>query len=640
MAESDKVRAKQRYTQRLKEARIGDAEAQYDLALMCANGVGVEQNLGQAIVWATAAAERGHAAAQYLLGTSCANGVGVERELRAATKWLTKAADQGHERAAFKLAKILAGESQSLANEWQHLAAEKGLPEAQCALALQLLADAGADGDVSEALGWAERAAGRGHGPAQWALAQMLESGRVENPDIDRVRSLYRAAARHGIPAAQIALTRLDAKGAGRLDDASVNKAPAVRERRASAKRWVQYAEKGKADDCFDLAQMYENGWGIQPSLEQAQSWYSRAASQGHAKAQLALARLSQSDSGFDGQLRAQDWYERAASQGQRDAQHALARMLAQNASSDPDWLEVFEWCAKAAASGHADASNDLAELIQMHGEALARTLELRAANQGSARAQYAMGRKYSRGEGVTANPQEACRWYLMAAESGSLEAEFELALAMLNGQGMHKDVARAEQLLQRDAKLGHAAAQWRLGELYASGAEGIEQDVRKATALCRKAANAGFAPAQATLALLYSKSENHAKAVQWWEQAHLAGDLESTYNLAIACHAGRGHARDLQRAFELWMRAAEAGLAPAANRVGLCYATADGVALDAMEAAKWFSVAVRLGDASAKPNQERALSMLSATQKTEVERRVASWLDAHANKVAKAALF
>jgi uncharacterized NAD(P)/FAD-binding protein YdhS len=48
----------------------------------------------------------------------------------------------------------------------------------------------------------------------------------------------------------------------------------------------------------------------------------------------------------------------------------------------------------------------------------------------------------------------------------------------------------------------------------------------------------------------------------------------------------------------------------------------------------------VRLDDASAKPNQERALSMLSATQKTEVERRVASWLDAHANKVAKAALF
>ncbi|NVO06929.1 MAG: sel1 repeat family protein, partial [Rhodoferax sp.] len=603
MGESEQVRAKQRYTQRLKEARIGDAEAQYDLALMCANGVGVAQNLAQAIAWATQAAERGHAAAQYLLGTSCANGVGVERELRAATKWLTRAADQGHERAAFKLARILSGDAQTLANEWQLLAAEKGLPEAQAALATQMLAEAGNQGDVLDALAWAEKAAARGHGPSQLALAQLLESGRVGHVDHERVRSLYRAAARHGIPAAQIALTRLDAAGVGRTGDASGSQPAAVRERRLSPKRWVRYAERGTAADAFDLAQMFENGWGIQHSLEQAQDWYGRAAQQGHAAAQFALARLQQSQGGLGDPQRALDWYARAAHQGQPDAQHALARLRAQSASRDSDWLEVFEWCAKAAGSGHTEASRDLAELLQVHTATLARALQLRAAQQGHAQAQYTVGRMYAQGEGVPADTYEACRWFLLAAEGGSVEAAFELALALLSGQGMHQDAAQAVQLLQRAARRGHAAAQWRLGELYASGAPGLEADARKAAALCRKAAQAGFAPAQATLAVLYAKSQSHAKAVQWWEKAHAAGDLESTYNLACACHAGQGHAQDAQRAFALWLQAAQAGLAPAANRVGLCYATADGVAMDAVEAATWFAVAVALGDTAAKPN-------------------------------------
>ena len=638
MAETDKAQAKRRYNQRLKEARIGDADAQYDLALMCANGVGVAQSLEQAITWATAAAERGHAAAQYLLGSSRASGKGVERDLRSATKWLTKAADQGHERAAFKLAKVLSGDAKALANEWQQLAAEKGLPEAQCALAKHLLLEAGETGGVSQALAWCQRAADKGHGPAQLLLGQILESGSTGVAGAEAARPHYRAAARHGIPAAQIALSRMDLGGSGRAGASAANKVP--RERRLPAKRWIQYVEHGSAADCFDLGQMLEHGWGIQQSDEQALSWYARAAQQGHAEAQLAMGRLGQSTAGAFAPTKATDWFALAAQQGQADAQYALGHRFASSAMRDADWLEAFGWFSKAASGGHAQANQELAELLQKSGHTIARALQKRAADQGNAQAQYALGRMHAMGEGVPVNWQVASQYYLAAAENGNVDAEFELALAMKSGQGLQQDLERAVLLLQRAARQGHAAAQWRLGEIYASGGPGIEIDVPRATAFCRKAANAGFAPAQATLGVLFAKSKNYTKAVQWWEKAHAGGDVESTYNLACACHSGQGHVRHLQRAFTLWMQAAEAGLAVAANRVGLCYATADGVAMDALEAAKWFSVAVNLGDASATPNLARSRGMLSSLQNAECDRRVDSWMQSYANKGAKAALF
>ncbi len=67
---SDSASDKRNFTRRLKEARIGDPAAQYDVALMYATGVGTGKNVAQAFAWTKAAAEIGHTAAQYLLGSA------------------------------------------------------------------------------------------------------------------------------------------------------------------------------------------------------------------------------------------------------------------------------------------------------------------------------------------------------------------------------------------------------------------------------------------------------------------------------------------------------------------------------------------------------------------------------------------
>ncbi len=55
-----------------------------------------------------------------------------------------------------------------------------------------------------------------------------------------------------------------------------------------------------------------------------------------------------------------------------------------------------------------------------------------KAAEQGSARAQYNLGHAYYNGEGVVKDPEEAVRWYRKAAEQGDADAQRALADALV----------------------------------------------------------------------------------------------------------------------------------------------------------------------------------------------------------------
>ena len=79
----------------LKEAKGGDARAQYHLGFSYYNGEGVTQDKKEAVKWYRLAAEQGHALAQYNLGVSYDNGEGVTQDKEEAAKWYHLAAEQG-----------------------------------------------------------------------------------------------------------------------------------------------------------------------------------------------------------------------------------------------------------------------------------------------------------------------------------------------------------------------------------------------------------------------------------------------------------------------------------------------------------------------------------------------------------------
>ncbi len=78
-------------------AEGGNAEAQYHLGWLYANGNGLKVDTGEAVTWWRRAAEQGHADAEFAMGLAATTGDGMARDLDEAVKWYGLAAQQGHE---------------------------------------------------------------------------------------------------------------------------------------------------------------------------------------------------------------------------------------------------------------------------------------------------------------------------------------------------------------------------------------------------------------------------------------------------------------------------------------------------------------------------------------------------------------
>jgi hypothetical protein len=94
-------------------AEQGNAEAQYNLAMLYDRGLGVERDDAEALKWYRKAAEQGYAKAQYNLGMMYYFGKGVPQDKEIGYQWVILASDQGMKAAkdaTTELAKQLSNE--------------------------------------------------------------------------------------------------------------------------------------------------------------------------------------------------------------------------------------------------------------------------------------------------------------------------------------------------------------------------------------------------------------------------------------------------------------------------------------------------------------------------------------------------
>lgn len=602
---------------RIKDARIGDPAAQYDVALMYANGVGVAKDLEQAYAWTKSAAEKGHTQAQYMLARAYHQGLGTAADVRQAMNWYRRAAEQGNGKACLHVAMLLAEPQPQAAFQYALEAAQKGLLEAEFLVGEYYRKGVVGAPDIEQAYRWYLSAAQKGSARAQHAIACALELRKTRDQDYRSTLDWYRMAAAQGMPAAQLALERLDNTGQGRGEvSARTPKRMANKERRLADARWVQFASKGDAEDFFHLGCMFERGVAVEKSIKQARLWLQKAAERGHVEAMVLLARSCQASAP---EIAAQ-WNLKAAEAGHAEAQYVLAQSLMGGAGHLG--AQAFYWYACAAKQGHAQAQNALARTMKTASGVLQNDMQWAAAHGGVAAAQFALGERYAKGDGLEQDWYLACQWYQKAAEQGNPEAQCALAACFAEGFGVKRDVAKAFLYFEMAAAQGDAKAQWKLGDLYAAGLSGIPADTKQATLLCKRAAQAGFAPAQATLGSLFARADKFERAVFWWEKAAEQGDLEAQFNLANACLKGVGCKKDAAKAWELILSGARSGLPAAQARLGLAYATGEGMVQDLIESAKWFCLAADQGDKSALSNKKRAQNILSSAQFAEASRR------------------
>jgi len=93
----------------------------------------------------------------------------------------------------------------------------------------------------------------------------------------------------------------------------------------------------------------------------------------------------------------------------------------------------------------------------------------------------------------------QAVSLYTQAANQGNANAQNNLGLCYLNGNGVAQDYAQAAYWYRKAADQGNAAAQYNLGYCYEKGT-GVTKNVDQAVALYRKAAAQGDVNAQNAL--------------------------------------------------------------------------------------------------------------------------------------------
>ena len=417
-------------------ANQGDPWAQFSLANLYADGIGISQNWAEATRWYLAAAEQGYVDAQRTLGHMYASGKILPKNYFEAAKWWQLTAiRERRERYVTVIGweHISHPDYSAEAMAWLCEAASRGSPFAQnlvkkvCANAEKSHHKYFENANLNNQ-GW--------DGYLRPWLMKMDYPAWYLSEDSEIMTSL-RDLAKKGDTEAQLAL--------GFILGSSWND-----EKEVEARKWFQMG----ADQENLLAQrilgdLHLNGQsGLDRNDSKAFEWYKMAAEQGDIEAFYQLGHIIhfrlklnehkikyEYDYSSGSQIwpeeysEAARWYMRAAEKGHAVAQHYLAELYVKGRGVPEDYTEAVKWQRKAAEQGYAKAQKALAEMYEA---------------------------------GIDSFPQdslEAVKWFKRASVQGSIATESEntgagtLAFSYYYGRGVAQDGAEAMKWYRREER-------------------------------------------------------------------------------------------------------------------------------------------------------------------------------------------
>jgi hypothetical protein len=177
----------------------------------------------------------------------------------------------------------------------------------------------------------------------------------------------------------------------------------------------------------------------------------------------------------------------------------------------------------------------------------------------------------YSLGRGVPKSDTEALRWLRKAAEQGDAKAQSAIGSIYYYGQGVPQDYAESLRWFRKSADQGYAKAQDNLGSMYYY-ANSVPQDYTEALRWYRLAADQGDAPAQEDLGGMYyygrGVPQDVAQAFNWYRKAADQGSARAQYDLSYMYYYGRGVPQDRAEGRRWVRKAADQGDAKALSVV------------------------------------------------------------------------
>ncbi|CAO3657151.1 unnamed protein product [Mucor hiemalis] len=200
----------------------------------------------------------------------------------------------------------------------------------------------------------------------------------------------------------------------------------------------------------FCLADMYEQGSGVEVDFEQAVVWYKQASQKGHNGAQNNLGYLYYNGSGVEVSYEeALRYFKMSANQGSMDAQYNLGLMYQKGQGVPINHKESVQWFQNARCEKYHIWVD------------------------------HKLGCAYQNGLGVDRDIKKALRYFRFSALGECDLAQLQLGIHYMNGFGVDKDYREAISWLKKSENL--SASRLCLGFLYENGF-GVDQDKNKAS--------------------------------------------------------------------------------------------------------------------------------------------------------------
>ena len=409
-----------------KFAKSGDVRAQFSLANIYHNGIGIKTDEKLAFYWYTQVAEQGYASAQFNIANGYYHGIGATQDLTKAQIWYEKAAEQD-------------------------------FVNAQYNLAVMYRRGEGTEADNELAFYWYERAAQLGYGVAQLTLAKLYEEGVGTEQDDSLAQVWYLKAANQYDPEAQFHLADFYHK----------------RSHYAQAVYYYRQAsDQGYVNAQYALAMNLISGTGVIKDEIQAQQLLLEASQAGHAKAQLQLGQLFLAN---DQIIKAEKWLTKASAQ-QESTATILLEYLATLEQSKRDDLVLEK--PKTEVPSVESVQIDSAPTPVVISDNVLRELAIQPAPSLSIIIPNQQQILDSLNSNVDA--MNNVEKLVVSAQQGNPIAQYNLSILYSIGELVAKDERRAFLLMQQSANQNITRSQNSLAMMYVNGI-GVTPDYQKA---------------------------------------------------------------------------------------------------------------------------------------------------------------
>lgn len=327
-------------------AEGGNTEAMLRLATFFRWGLGVSEDIDQALTWYRRAAEAGSTPAMLDLGSYFQWGKDEPNDIEA-LRWYRRAAEAGDEDGMYSVGLMYregigVAQNDTEALRWFRRSADAGYSYAFFAVGRAYRDGAGVQPDENEAFRWFLRGAEAGDGFAMYEMGAIFDGGRGVPADTDEATRWYERAAYAG-----------HSRAMGSLGSRYHYGWPVEQDYDKAAFWYREGTERGNLTAIVGLGLLHRDGHGVAQDHVEAARLFRRAAERGHTSAMtyLGYAYLWGQGVGADAGA-ARSWFLRAAEWGDREAKWALGGLYHDGQGVARDDVEAARWFMESLRGG------------------------------------------------------------------------------------------------------------------------------------------------------------------------------------------------------------------------------------------------------------------------------------------------